>query len=171
MAKSADPKNPKEHIQQMNILYLGLIGGQIMMLVALWFGIGMNIGAEDTGSSRAVGETDPIVFIFAAIFFASTSMSFFLYNKKKVEGAALKGSLMEKLNHYRSSFILRAALLEGPNLMMLVAYFFIEPHILLLTLFAIGLMCFIFIQPTVRRISDDYQLSISEQSELRNSTL
>lgn len=166
------PTTPKKQLQEMNILYLGLISGQIMMAVILWFFVGKQGGGESTTElGRTIGETNPIIFMIALVFVAAVSASFFLYNKRKEEGRKLEEALTDKLTHYRSSFILRMALLEGPNLMALVLYFFIESHVLLMALFIIGLALFLMISPTVKRISEDYQLSVSEQSELRNSTL
>ena len=81
----------------------------------------------------------------------------------------MKGTLEEKLEHYRASFITRAALLEGSNLVALLFYFFIERNYFYLVLFALGMGAFALIRPTVDRIIEDYQLSTSEQSELQDS--
>ena len=64
---------------------------------------------------------------------------------------------------------MRAALLEDPNLAMILLYFFVSSSMIFLVLLAIGLGLFLMIKPTADRISQDYQLSGSEQNELRNA--
>jgi hypothetical protein len=168
MANQPTPQSPKEHLQQMNILYMALLGGQLIIVTLLYF---LQEGPvnEDESAMLTSGGIDPIVLIGCMLFIASVSASFFMYNKKKVEGAQLSGTLMEKLDHYRVSFIMRAALLEGPNLTMIVLYFFVNQHIIFMAMLAIGLTLFSIIRPTVDRIAQDYDLSGSEQNELRNS--
>jgi len=169
MSSRSPSQTPAEEFRSINILYLAMLAGQVMIAGVLYF---VGTGSETVDSNALVkGGIDSMVIIGISIFVAAVSASFVLFNKRKVEGSGLQGSLMDKLRHYRSSFVLRAALLEGPNLMMIVFYFFLKSNIVFLLLFAVGIVLFLMIRPTVDRITQDYQLSGMEQSELRNSTL
>ena len=157
----------QEQIKQMGILYLALIAGQLGMFAVLFFVAG-NIISEPESGDGAIGGSS-LALIFALFCMMAIGMSFFIYNKRKESGRQLTGDLVEKLTHYRASFMVRAALIEGANLLALIVYFFIESNYVLLLLFAIGIAAFLLIRPTIDRIVEDYQLSSSEQSELRNA--
>ncbi len=155
----------KEQIKQINILYFALFSGQILLAVVMIF----LINTASTVETEAVNTVDSSMTMIAAmISVTAIGLAFFLYNKRKVEGAGLKANLETKLAHYRASFILRAALIEGANLVAILFYF-IEGNLFYLILFVIGIAAFLFIRPSVRQISEDYQLSGTEQSELQNA--
>lgn len=169
MTDSNNSQSPQAQFQSMNMIHMAMLTGQVMIAGILYFVIG---GVSSVTEGLVMeGGIDTMVLVGVAVFMAASSASFLLYNKRKQEGAKLTGGLMEKIKHYRSSFILRAALLEGPNLTLLVFYFFVTSNIVLLGLFAIGLGLFGLAKPSADRFAQDYQLSGSEQSELRNSTL
>ncbi len=169
MASNKPPQNPQEHLQQMNILHIALLAGQVMMVLFLFFAMGRLPNAEEAPDAMtSLGGIDSKVLVVCLVFAVLVFASFLIFNKRKAEGIRLKGTLMEKLNHYRQSFVLRAALIEMPTLIVVVFYFFIEDHIVLIPLFIIGIAVFFMIRPTADRISQDYQLSGSEQSSLRN---
>ncbi len=155
----------QEQIKQLSLLYLALISGQFLMAILLFFLLEENVSQVSDGT--AGGSLLPIIIAFFCLM--SIGMSFFIYNQRKEIGRQLKGTLEEKLEHYRASFITRAALLEGSNLVALLFYFFIERNYFYLVLFALGMGAFALIRPTVDRIIEDYQLSTSEQSELQDS--
>ena len=157
----------QEHIKQLGILYFALIAGQLLVAVLLF------MFAEDRSAQEADGAVGDSTISLVVAFFClmSIGMSFFLYNKRKEIGRKLTGTTSDKLTHYRSSFLVRAAMIEGANLVALIFYFFIERNMVFLVLFALGIAAFLIIRPTVDRIVEDYQLSASEQSELRNSTI
>ena len=156
-----------EHVKQLGILYFALIAGQLGMFAALFF-VADSLQSNPESVDGAIGGSS-IALIFSLFCLMAIGIAFFIFNKRKENGRQLTGSLVEKLTHYRASFMVRAALIEGANLLALIVYFFIESNYVLLLLFAIGIAAFLFIRPTVDRIVEDYQLSSSEQSELRNA--
>jgi hypothetical protein len=156
--------NVYEQIKQLGLLYFALIAGQLGVAPLLFLFV------EDTSqSSTGVvgGSWLPVAVTFFCLM--SVGMSFFIYNQRKESGRKLKGALEEKLEHYRTSFITRAGLLEGSNLVALIFYFFVERNYIYLVLFAVGMVAFSLIRPSLDRIIEDYQFSASEQNELRNS--
>lgn len=160
---------PQDLLKQMDILYLSMLGGQLILPALLFFMAGLTVVEIEESAVSAFGGIDPILIFACLIFFASVSASFYIFNKRKVEGAHLTGSLAQKLEHYRISFVIRAALLEGPNLVMILLYFFAKESIILILLFGFGMILFALIRPTTERIVQDYGLSGVEQSELRAS--
>jgi len=167
MANQRPPQTPKEHLQQMNILHLALLGGQLMIFVMLYFFLDSPQASEKT--TKVAGELGGVKGVFPIVYAIVVSTAFQLYNKRKKIGQKLQGSLMEKLAHYRVSFILRAAFIEGANLLVLLLYFFFAKTMLFLVMFASGIVIFLLIRPTANRIIEDYQLSGSEQRELSPS--
>lgn len=156
----------QEQIKQMEILYLGLITGQLLIFLLLFFFVG-DAPAEQADGGVIGGST--MVIAIAIFCLTSIGAGFMLYNKRKEEGRRLQGSVGDKLVHYRTGFLLCGALIEGANLVALIIHFFIEKNMIYLVLFAIGIGAFLLIRPTTDRIIEDYQLSATEQSELRNS--
>jgi hypothetical protein len=155
----------QDQIKQLDFLYLALIAGQLGMAILLLLFLEDNTVQTSNGVSG--NGFLPLLIAFSSVM--SIGMSFFIYNKRKEIGRQLKGTLEEKLAHYRTSFFVRASMIEGANLAVLLIYFFIERNYFYLLLFAVGISSFLLIRPTVDRIVEDYQLSASEQSELRNS--
>lgn len=153
-----------EQVKQIGILYIALIAGQLLMATVLFFFVEEQTSELSDGA--AAGSS--MFMIIASFCVMTVGMSFFIYNKRKESGRQLEG-LNEKLGHYRQSFMIRAGLIEGANLAALLVYFFVERNFLYLLLFAIGIAAFLLIRPTNDRIIEDYQLSLDEQSELRNS--
>lgn len=157
--------NIQEQIKQLGLLYFALITGQLGMFAVLFLVIENNPSETSDG---AVGG-DSMSLIIALFCIMSIGMSFFIYNKRKESGRQLTDGLSEKVAHFRASFMVRAAVIEGVNFLTLIVYFFIDRNYIYLILFAVGISAFFLIRPTVDRIIEDYQLSANEQSELRNS--
>lgn len=158
------PMSIQEQVKQNEVLYFALLAGQLGIAIVLFLFIENPAAQSANGASGSNFEA-----LIIALFCASAiGMSFFLYNKRKESGRQLKGSLEEKLVHYRQSFIMRAAMIEGVNLVALIFYFFVEKNYVYLLLFALGIGAFLLIRPTVDRMAEDYQLSANEQNELRS---
>ncbi len=169
MTNERKAQNPKEILQQINILFFALIAGQLLIFFALFFAVGQ-LERTSFGPDESL-SVDPLTLIGSIIFFSALGLSFFLYKKRKEAGAQMSGSLMEKLEHYRKSFIIRVFFLEGGNLVAILYYFFISLDIIFVAYFGLGLLLFLMARPTADRISQDYQLSGAEQNELRTGTI
>lgn len=158
--------NIREQISQIGILYLALLSGQLMIFLLLF--LFMQDNAAEQIAEEAYGSNS-LTLIIPFFCVATIGGAFLLYNKRKEAGRRLSGSIEDKLMQYRVSFLIRAAMIEGANLVALLFYFFIERNIVYLFLFALGIGAFVLIRPTADRFAEDYQLSASEQSELRSS--
>ncbi len=142
--------------KSLQIIYFALLIGQLGVAVFLIFATGLS---GTTNSDQIFRFIVPIMLV-GGIF-----GSYLIYNKKREEGAALN-SLEEKVFHYRTSTILRCAIMEGVVLTSLV-FFFLEGGASYYLLFAaIGLAVFFTFRPTIAAFTSDYKLSRKEEEEL-----
>ncbi|MCB0637969.1 MAG: hypothetical protein KDC54_15175, partial [Lewinella sp.] len=70
-----------------------------------------------------------------------------------------------KVLHYRTSVILRSAVLEAGNLFCLMLAL-LERNMNHLLFFALGLLVFFYFRPRINEITDLYQLTSGERQEL-----
>ncbi len=149
----------KTTFSQINIIFLALAGGQIMFAaVVLWIN---NQPTQREAVDTGLGLALPIVMLSAI------GIAYWIYQQRAVQGAKLQ-AVSDKMAHYRISNIIRLALVEGPNLLAMVLVL-IEGHMSYLIYFAGGMLAFLFFRPTVDKFINDYQLSASEQAELRSA--
>jgi hypothetical protein len=73
----------------------------------------------------------------------------------------------QKLECYKSALMTRFALLEGPNLMVLAAYFFTD-NPLYLAMAILSLVVYLSALPNVKSISRDLKLTSEESAHLGN---
>lgn len=89
--------------------------------------------------------------------------------KNRIKLLGEKRQFKQKLDCYKSALMTRFALLEGPNLMVLVAYFFTDnPLYLIMAL--LSLVVYLSVLPSVKSISKDLHLSTEEHAYLANPT-
>ena len=87
--------------------------------------------------------------------------------KQRLKMVGEKNIFKQKLDCYKSALMTRFALLEGPNLMVLAAYFFTD-NPLYLAMAVISLVVYLSVFPSVHSISKDLHLSTEEQTHLAN---
>ena len=89
--------------------------------------------------------------------------------KNRVKIVREKTQLKQKLDCYKATLMIRFSLMEGPNLMVLAAYFFTDNPLYLGM--AIGsLVVYLSVIPSVKSISRDLNLSQDEHVHLANPT-
>ncbi len=145
----------KETFKTLNIIYLALIGGQLAFFAVVFFVL-KPAPQEDDFFQMLV----PIVSIMTIV------ASFFIYKMLK-EKATEMDSLEDKVTHYRTSNIVRYALVEGGNLFAIVV-FLLTGQTFLLAFFALGLIVFFFYRPSVQGFINDFEMSDGEASKLNN---
>ncbi len=141
------------------ILYYALLAGQVLIALIMSFLI---IDAEKIFSWEM---SNPFHLIAPILMLSCISMSSLLFTKRMEEAKSIK-SLYKKLEHYRSSIILRSALLEGANLICIIFYF-LEFNYLFLLLFFIGLAALLLIRPSEEMFKEKYRLTEEERMEFR----
>jgi len=93
------------------------------------------------------------------------AMSFIIYNNRQKEISNITG-LRKKLDHYRSTFVVRAALLEGMSLVALM-FMFLEANYAYLFFAVIGIGLLYTLQPKLETFLAEYNLSVSEKLEYK----
>jgi hypothetical protein len=89
--------------------------------------------------------------------------------RNRVKIVSEKSQFKQKLDCYKAALMIRFSLLEGPNLMVLAAYFF-TANPLYLGMAAISLIVYLSVLPSVNSISKDLQLNYEEQVNLADPT-
>lgn len=84
-----------------------------------------------------------------------------MYRKKAEEGAALS-TLNEKILAFRSAFIMKAALLEGPALISIIFMMF-DNNVYFLVIAAFLLMAQYFNRPTNERFFNDFKVNSAQK--------
>ena len=132
-----------EKFQQINVLYLSLLMGQLMALAAIYFAF----------QPENRGDTFALVIPLAIV--GGLVGAYLLYQKRKEEGRAIEGE-EKKIEHYRISIILRSFLLEAPNLLAIIAYF-LDGNSMYLVYFAVGIAAFLYFRPSETEFERDYK--------------
>ncbi len=86
-----------------------------------------------------------------------------LYKRKATEGAKLS-TLNEKIIEFRGSFILKAALIEGPTLISII-FLMIDQNVYFLCIAAILLIAQYLNRPTNERFFNDFKLTSAQKQE------
>lgn len=151
--------NPTTLFQQTRILYFALLAGQLLFFIMVVFVLNTPDVFESGWPEPPFGIIVPLVTIGAI-------GAAFLVNKKRLNEGAAAGDLEQKMAHYRSTVIVRSALLEGANILSIVLAL-IQPSTMFLAFFGLGIVIFLYFRPSVDEFSQYYGLSAAEQSELR----
>ena len=149
----------KKYIQISQILFSGLIIGQIVfLLVAIYLVQFEGVRFNSSELNRLYQYAVPIMVICILIIS-------FLYFRNKLKQLKRKSNVFEKLAEYQSAQILRWAFLEGASFFAIII-FFLTSNYLYLCLVGIILGIFVFTSPTRNQLENDLELSREERSKL-----
>lgn len=144
-------------------LYYALIAGQV--LIAFIFSY-LLIGSEITFSWEM---NSPFYLIAPILMLGCITVSSILFAKRMEEAKTIKGGLYSKLEHYRSTIILRSGLLEGANLICIIFYY-LEQNYFFLLLFFTGFSVFLLVRPSEELFKEKYKLTEEERMEFKKIT-
>ena len=153
----------KGSFKQLDILFMALLAGQILLCVILYFLAGNGENRSDA-SAMNWELSNTFVLVVMALLPGAYVLSRMIYLRRRAEGALLLG-LQRKIEHYRATVVIQMAVLEGVNLIALV-FFFLQGSLVLLLFFALGLIFFLQVRPSLERFSDDYEISVAEKQQL-----
>jgi len=148
--------SPRGQFKAIQILHLSLMSGPAMIFLVLWFQMPPEINMKPLEGS--FGLILPFVVLGAVVLGKLLA--------KNLKSTLKKSDLEGKIVNYRTSSIMRWALIEGASLMSLMIFFFIENSIMSLMSFAFALFALALLRPTVEGFSAEYELSNREQQEL-----
>lgn len=154
-------KNPSNEIFKGTlIVYYALLLGQLLVSGMLVF---MNSGNEFPPERNNL-----FLIVGISVLVGCIMASFTFYNNAKRKGAKVDG-LSNKIDHFRQSNIVRWALMEGANLILIV-FFFLYKDNTFLALFGLGILAFLMAWPSVNSFAKDYDLTNSEVNALKNQS-
>ncbi len=136
----------KDLMKRLNIIYLALVSGQLLMCGVIVF---LNMGQE-TVTGSIFNYIAPIISL------TTISVAFFLKGKHQEKARQLTDET-QKLEHFRSSNIMRWALIEGGTITMII-FFFLEHNYIYLFLFALGMAAFTLLKPSEESLRENYRL-------------
>ncbi|NRB62637.1 MAG: hypothetical protein HRU40_06355 [Saprospiraceae bacterium] len=143
--------------RQIWIIYGALAMGQIVLalVVVYW------VTSEGAAEASEIPSLDYIVplSLIGAVFTAYT------INKMLAEKASQRKGLSAKLAHYKNRVIIRSALIEGANLLILISAM-LTGKMNFLLFFLLGFGMFILFYPRMSVFSQEYALTPDELKSL-----
>lgn len=142
------------HFRTTLLLFIALFLGQLIFaLVATYLATGQFMEPTPILSFR---------FIVPGLLIGAATIVLIL-NAQNRQQAQHFENLEAKLQHYRQRLIIRLAILEGANLVAIVAAL-LTGHLNYLLLFLIGLGLFIYYRPRADEFRRDYDLTAQEEA-------
>lgn len=146
--------------RQTSLIYRALFVGQLLFaLVVFWM---------VTSKAAALAENyrsytfDRLPMMVALIGIAGAM----LMNKlRSSQGAAIE-DVPQILQHYHTTVMLRSAILEGCNLIVLTLAL-INGNLFFMLYFGIGMAAFLYFRPTVENLAKDYGLTPQQEAALK----
>ncbi len=151
----------KDHFRNLNLMFAALSLGQILFLIIILYVVW---GETSQGNTLPIDQQTLLIIGatgFIGIAYAARGLGNYFRNKAVTE----KQSLEQKVGTYRSSLIMRWALVEGFNLFVLIMAFLQQDKLLLL-LFGAGLIVFFSLKPSAHAFAEAYQLNLQEESQV-----
>ncbi len=150
----------QKQFKQIVLIYAALMVGQILFCMAIILVVTST--ADSYPKEMLVGEYFPPLYHFTGI-----GLAYFLNRSRRLAGMEL-GGLANKVEHYRTTVIVRSAILEIPNLLSII-FTLITGNLNYLLWFCIGLLVFLYFRPSAEQFIRDYALSGKEERELRQA--
>jgi glucan phosphoethanolaminetransferase (alkaline phosphatase superfamily) len=152
------PQTPATFFRTITLIHLALAIGQVLFgIVVLSLNKRIIINIRDTH--------DPMVYLVPLMAITCFILSGFLFKKVLSSGIKPGSTLKQKLVIYQTALIIRLALLEGPSLFGIVA-FFLTGSLFFLIISATLVAYFIYIRPTRNTIEEILELSYAEKEIL-----
>lgn len=141
-------EEPNDHdIKALNIVWLGLLAGQLLFALIVIFMI-------YSGTVAVVPGMQEIFFILALV---SAALGIMIGNrifKSRLQIIKQQPSMQEKMTLYKAALITKLALFEGPSLFAIICYF-ITGDIKLLIPAGVIVLLFIMSRPSKEKIMAD----------------
>ena len=108
----------------------------------------------------------PMQLIVPVMLLGGVGIAYFLNDQRMRHAGNMKmATLGQKLNHYRTSVLLRSAIIEAVNLFAIIAALILN-NLSYLIYFGVGLLAYLYYRPTTQKFIDQYRLDGSETAQL-----
>jgi len=149
----------KEYFTSLTIVYFALLGGQVLLGAVSVFLTQFNAVALTDGS------LDAVLLIVVSVFTLGGLAASHLLFKNRLAKIEKSDSLILKTGQYRTSLILKLALIEGPTFFAAIGYLLTANYLFLL--FFGGLLLFYLTQkPSKPKLISDLQLNAEEEEKV-----
>ncbi len=152
----------KEHFKNLNLMYAGLLIGQVLFFLIILYVVWGSIGSSGVVPLDYNTQLVLAAAGLVAVFFGAKAIG----NLFRNQALTKKQDVHEKLNTYRKSLILRWVLAEGVNIMILIIAL-LEQNQSLLLFFGLGILVFLSFKPSPIAFAQAYNLSMEDEQLLR----
>ncbi len=151
----------KEYFRSLTMVHLALLIGISFFTAIVYF-------LKYIGGLNAEDGSDLMVFQYLVPgILACCIIASYIFQKNKVKQLKQKSNLLEKLGDYRSAFIFKFALLEGPAFFAITVFLLTANDIYLIYILPI-IVIFIIQRPTKDKIVMELELSKEERGLVDN---
>jgi hypothetical protein len=149
------PQTPAIFLRTITLIHLALAAGQVLFGVVV-------LSINDRIIINVRDMHDPMVYLVPLLAVTCFFLSNFLFKKALSSAIKPESTLRQKLMYYQTALIIRLALLEGPSLFGIVA-FFLTGSLFFLLISAFLVCYFSYIRPTKDNIEEVLELSYEEK--------
>ncbi len=151
----------KEYFRILNILYFGLLSGQIFFAaVTLYLTLSGAVNQENS-SLRDIFVFIVPLFVVGGIYGSLVAF------KNRLSVTKSKVNLIEKMSDYRTTCIVRWALLEFPSFFAIIVYF-LTGDFIFLAMAALIIAYFVTIKPNVEKTTIDLELDYTDKTKVED---
>ena len=154
--------DPKEHYKQINLFFIVLFLGIVILF-------GASVFIRITNNSRftfSTYEEIGIIFkILLGIFIVILFPVSYLLHKRKIEKLKKILNLSQKLSGYKTSLMIKLIIIEYLCIFNLVTFFFFGSPYLLIPV-SVFLLILLMNRPTIQKISTDLNLTAEEREKI-----
>lgn len=156
---------PKEHYKQINLIFIGLFLGIVILF-------GASVFVRITHNFRfTFSEQEEIGIIFKILLGVFIIVLFpvsYLMHKRKIEKLNKNSNLTQKLSVYKASLIVKLIIIEYLCFFNLATFFLFGGSYLLIPA-SVFLLILLMNRPTIQRISTELNLTIEERENILQS--
>ncbi len=145
-------------IRSTYLLYLALLLGQFVFCLIVIFML-------TQPDSPMIREGTDYLYLGLLVIFMAGSAAMFVNQLRNKQISKIRANFEGKVLHYRTTVIMRSAMVEAGNLFCIVLSI-LERSLTPLLIFALGLLVFIYFRPRVEEIATNYQLTGEERQKL-----
>jgi len=154
--------DPKEHYKQINLYFIVLFLGIVILFGASVF---IRITNNFRFIFRNYEETGFIFKILLGIFIIILYPVSYLLHKRKIENLKKTPNLSQRLSGYKTSLIVKLIIIEYLCIFNLVTFFFFGNPYLLIPV-SVFLLILLINRPTIQRISTELNLTTEEREKI-----
>ncbi|MFN8355326.1 MAG: hypothetical protein U0Y10_12800 [Spirosomataceae bacterium] len=153
-------RTSKQYFLTLTILFGALLFAQVILAVMAYFLVVL-------GSFKGDPSLDDTFQFVVPVVVGGGIAASFLLSRFLIQSAKQKTDLSSKLLAYRSAFLIRCALLEGPSLLGCVVCM-ITGNKLYLAVVAVSIALFVMNTPSAKRITEELELDYKETGLLND---